>query len=125
MFARIRTARSELESQHRHSHGPAGQRDRRQHARRALFGTGRRTGSRTRLSDPLPAAGRKRGFHPGIGQENRRLGIHPALPAMYRHDRSDRRRDRLALGLYFGTLQYGFGMDNGLSDVSPFLLVII
>ena len=123
MFARIRTARSELESQHRHSHGPAGQRDRRQHARRALFGTGRRTGSRTRLSDPLPAAGRKRGFHPGIGP--RLSGLHPALPAMYRHDRSDRRRDRLALGLYFGTLQYGFGMDNGLSDVSPFLLVII
>lgn len=123
MFARIRTARPELESQHRHSHGPAGQRDRRQYARRALFGTGRRPGSRTRLSDPLPAAGRKRGFHPGIGP--RLSGLHPALPAMYRHDRSDRRRDRLALGLYFGTLQYGFGMDNGLSDVSPFLLVII
>ena len=119
MFARIRTARPELESQHRYSHGPAGQGDRRQHARRALFGTGRRPGSRTRLSGPLPAVGRKRGFHPGIGPR------FSGLPAMYRHDRSDRRRDRLALGLYFGTLQYGFGMDNGLSDVSPFLLVII
>lgn len=40
MFARIRTARPELESQHRYSHGPAGQGDRRQHARRALFRTG-------------------------------------------------------------------------------------
>lgn len=72
---------------------------------------------------PSPSGWSQAGISPGIGP--RLSGLHPALPAMYRHDRSDRRRDRLALGLYFGTLQYGFGMDNGLSDVSPFLLVII
>ncbi len=68
---------------------------------------GRRPGSRTRLSGPLPAVGRKRGFHPRH-RPSLFWSSSCFLPAMYRHDRSDRRRDRLALGLYFGTLQYGF-----------------
>ena len=117
MFARIRTARPELESQHRHSHGSAGQRDRRQHARRALFAgcDGRRCVAGADIA-------RKRRFHAGVG-----IGI-PGLRivvfSLHRHDRGCPQRSGARLGAGVDGLQYSRGMVRGLDRLSYRLVVV-